>query len=236
MAPLVSVVVPVLDDAPAVDRLLRHAPPHPLVEMLVVDGGRRPAPGRLNKCPPRRQAAQIPARAGAPDERGRRRGRGGLAAVPARRLDPAGRLGRGHRRRRPGSRRRLVPVRARRRAPGRRGGSSGRWRGGSDCCACRTATRGISCGASVFAALGGFDEMPADGGRRVRPPPRRGGAGRRAAAAARDLGAALAGRRLAAPQRPQPALVSLYFAGVPPARLARWYERKSPQKADSIEA
>jgi GT2 family glycosyltransferase len=32
------------------------------------------------------------------------------------------------------------------------------------------------------------------------------------------------------------ALVSLYFAGVPPARLARWYERKSPQKADSIEA
>ena len=39
MPPLVSVVVPVLDDAPALDRLLRCTPPHPLVEILVVDGG-----------------------------------------------------------------------------------------------------------------------------------------------------------------------------------------------------
>ena len=31
------------------------------------------------------------------------------------------------------------------------------------------------------------------------------------------------------------ALVSLYFAGVPPARLARWYERKPSQNADSTE-
>ena len=38
MAPLVSVVVPVLDDAPALERLLRRTPTHPLVEILVVDG------------------------------------------------------------------------------------------------------------------------------------------------------------------------------------------------------
>lgn len=38
-SPLVSVVVPVLDDARAVARLLAGCPPHPLVEMLVVDGG-----------------------------------------------------------------------------------------------------------------------------------------------------------------------------------------------------
>ena len=31
-------------------------------------------------------------------------------------------------------------------------------------------------------------------------------------------------------------LVSLYFAGVSPSRLARWYQRKSPQAADSTEA
>ena len=38
MAPLVSVVVPVLNDAPAVARLLSQLPPHPEVETLVVDG------------------------------------------------------------------------------------------------------------------------------------------------------------------------------------------------------
>ena len=40
MAPLVSVVVPVLDDTAAVARLLSRLPPHPGVEVLVVDGGR----------------------------------------------------------------------------------------------------------------------------------------------------------------------------------------------------
>lgn len=38
-SPLVSVVVPVLDDAGAVARLLAGCPPHPWAEILVVDGG-----------------------------------------------------------------------------------------------------------------------------------------------------------------------------------------------------
>jgi len=38
-SPLVSVVVPVLDDARAVASLLARCPPHPRVEILVVDGG-----------------------------------------------------------------------------------------------------------------------------------------------------------------------------------------------------
>ena len=42
MAPLVSVVVPVLGDAPAVARLLQGSPPDPRVETLIVDGGADP--------------------------------------------------------------------------------------------------------------------------------------------------------------------------------------------------
>lgn len=38
-SPLVSVVVPVLEDAPAAARLLQHCPPHRQVEVLLVDGG-----------------------------------------------------------------------------------------------------------------------------------------------------------------------------------------------------
>lgn len=42
MAPLVSLVVPVLGDTPAVARLLRGSRPDPRVETLVVDGGADP--------------------------------------------------------------------------------------------------------------------------------------------------------------------------------------------------
>jgi rSAM/selenodomain-associated transferase 2 len=38
-SPLISVVVPVLDDSRAVARLLAGCPPHPQVEVLLVDGG-----------------------------------------------------------------------------------------------------------------------------------------------------------------------------------------------------
>ena len=235
MAPLVSVVVPVLDDAPAVDRLLRHAPPHPLVEMLVVDGG---SDRRLDDLTSARPDVRL---LRSQPGRGRQMNAGAAAATGAWLLflHADSTLP-------PGWVEALAAV-----APGVGGGwfrfalDDGAWQARwlERAVAWRVrflrlpyGDQGYFVRRELFAALGGFDQIPlmedvAFVRRLVKAGP----------VAELPLPLVTSARRWRADgwlrrSARNAALVSLYVAGVPPARLARWYERKSPQKADSTEA
>ena len=235
MAPLVSVVVPVLNDAPAVDRLLRHALPHPLVEMLLVDGGHDRRLEDLTSGRP--DVRVLRSRPG----RGCQMNAGAAAAAGAWLLFlhadstlPAAWV------------EAIASV-----APGVGGGWfrfalddaawQARWLERAVAWRVRLmrlpyGDQGYFVRRERFAALGGFDEVPlmedvAFVRRLVKAGP----------VAELPLPLVTSARRWRADgwlrrSARNAALVSLYFAGVPPARLARWYERKSPQKADSIEA
>src|SRR5688572_11642535 len=235
MAPLVSVVVPVLDDAPALDRLLRHAPPHPLVEMLVVDGGSdRRLDDLTSARPDVRLLRSQPGRARQMNAGAAAATGGWLLFLHADSTLP------------PGWVEALAAV-----APGVGGGWfrfaldddawQARWLEGAVAWRVRFlrlpyGDQGYFVRRELFATLGGFDQIPlmedvAFIRRLVKAGP----------VAELPLPLVTSARRWRADgwlrrSARNAALVSLYVAGVPPARLARWYERKSPQKADSTEA
>ena len=225
MAPLVSVVVPVLNDASALDRLLRHSPPHPLVEMLVVDGADdRQLDALTNVRPDVRLLRSGPGR-------GRQMNAGAAAAaghwllfLHADSALPAG----------------WVDMLA-----GVPADTSGGWfRFALDDSAwqARWLERAVAWRVRLvrlpygdqgyfvrrqrFAALGGFDEIPlmedvAFVRRLVRSGP----------VVELPLRLLTSSRRWRADGWLQRSarnllLVSLYFAGVSPARLARWYDRR----------
>lgn len=230
MAPLVSVVVPVLDDAPAVARLLSRLPPHPGVEVLVVDGAcdsrlevltNRRADVRLIRCEPGRGGQMN---AGAAEAAG-----AWLLFLHADSILPEGWLDA------------LSAV-----APPVVGGwfrfalDDASWQ--ARCLERAVAWRvaflrlpygdqGYFVRPETFRALGGYDPIPlmedvAFVRRLVQAGPvvelplplltsaRRWRADGWLRRSARNL-----------------VLVSLYFAGVPPARLARWYERTAPRRS-----
>jgi rSAM/selenodomain-associated transferase 2 len=235
MAPLVSLVVPVLRDAPAVARLLRGSPPNPRVETLIVDGGAdlklddltiaRPDV-RVLRCRPGR-GRQMNAGAAAasghwllflhadsvlPSE--------WLSALPAAGSPVVG-----------GWFRFALDDPA----------WQARWLERAVAWRVRLlrlpyGDQGYFVTLELFHALGGFDDIPlmedvAFVRRLVRAGPvielplplvtsaRRWRADGWVRRSARNL-----------------LLVSLYFAGVRPARLAGWYDRKTPRKTDSTEA
>jgi len=221
----VSVVVPVLNDAPALARLLRHSPPHPRVEMLVVDGGDNHQLDALtNRRPDVRLLKSRPGR-------GRQMNAGAAVAVGSWLLFlhadsalPAGWVDA------------LADV-----APDAGGGwfrfalDDGAWQARwlERAVAWRVrllqlpyGDQGYFVRRERFAALGGFDEIPlmedvAFVRRLVRSGP----------VVELPLPLLTSSRRWRADGWLQRSarnflLVSLYFAGVSPARLAQWYDRR----------
>ena len=223
MNPYVSVIIPVLTDVDEVERLVDQIVPEPAVEVIVVDGGPDPQLDRLERRAhvalmraPRGRARQMNAGAAAA------RGEWLLFLHADSRLPPGW-------------------AEHLRRAPADANGGWFRfalddpaWQARMIECGVRWRVRlfqlpygdqGLFVRRQVFAALGGFRELPLledvdfvrrlvrSGGTFELPLPlltssrrwRRDGWFRRSA---RNL-----------------AIISCYFAGVSPARLARWYSR-----------
>jgi rSAM/selenodomain-associated transferase 2 len=227
MTPLVSLIVPVLDDAQALERLLGQLVPHPQVEMLVVDGGDDPRLYQLTKA-----RADVRVLKSSPG-RARQMNTGAAAAagrwllfLHADSTLPAGWLDA------------LASV------PASAGGGwfrfalddpawQARWIERAVAWRVRVlrlpyGDQGLFVGRERFHALGGYADIPLM--EDVAFARRLAGAG---PVAELPLALVTSARRWRADgwfrrSARNLLLVSLYFAGVAPARLARWYERKKP--------
>jgi rSAM/selenodomain-associated transferase 2 len=219
---LVSIIVPVLADAKAVERLLRHLPPDPRQEIIVADGGADPRLDHLAQGRDDVRVVRSPAGRGAQMNAGARAARGTwLLFLHADSLLPPGWLDRfaaavrhaqggwfAFALEHPSRRARLVEwgVRWRVRVFRLPYGDQGLF-----------ATR------EMFEALGGYREIPlmedVDFVGRLRA---------RARVVEVPIAVRTSARRWERDGWVRRSvrnvlLVTLYFAGVPPARLARWY-------------